>query len=172
MKLMGGYNFPGSLVDRFVGLSPSLIGLTSGIQASIFSKFWSFISWAIDSNLVFSAFIGWIPEYIDIKRFVLSLLKILIVLFKYLIRSNFEREKTWERIQNGFSRGISNSFRLFLFFFLIHAGQCVVTLGTGPEFDNRWRDIHLLPSHSYAVIGESCRVNPLAVQLSVYNRCA
>ena len=57
-------------------------------------------------------------------------------------------------------------------FFLIHAGQCVVTLGTGPEFDNRWRDIHLLPSHSYAVIGESCRVNPLAVQLSVYNRCA
>ena len=117
MKLMGGYNFPGSLVDRFVGLSPSLISLTSGIQASIFSKFWSFISWAIDSNLVFSAFIGWIPEYIDIKRFVLSLLKILIVLFKYLIRSNFEREKTWERIQNGFSRGISNSFRLFQFFF-------------------------------------------------------
>ena len=40
-------------------------------------------------------------------------------------------------------------------FFLIHAGQCVVTLGTGPGFDNRWRDIQLLPSHSYAVIGES-----------------
>ena len=42
MKLMGGYDFPGSLVDRIMGLSPSLTGLTSGIQASIFSKFWSF----------------------------------------------------------------------------------------------------------------------------------
>ncbi|KAF8807060.1 hypothetical protein BYT27DRAFT_7242680 [Phlegmacium glaucopus] len=82
MKLMGGYDFPGS-----------------------------------NSSTDLHAFIGWIPEYIDIKG------------------SNFEREKTWERIENGFS-----------------SGQCVVTLGTGPRFDNRWRDVHLLPSHSYAVI--------------------
>ena len=40
------------------------------------------------------------------------------------------------------------------FTFLIHTGQCVVTLGTGPGFDNRWQGIQLLPSHSYAVIGE------------------
>ena len=76
MKLMGGYDFPGSLVVRFVDPSPSLTDLTSGIQASIFSKFLSFISWDIDSNFVCSAFIGWIPEYIDIKRFVLSSSKI------------------------------------------------------------------------------------------------
>ena len=68
---MGGYDFPGSLVDRIMRLSPSLTGLTSGIQASIFSKFRSFISWDINANFVCSAFIGWIPEYIDIKRFVL-----------------------------------------------------------------------------------------------------
>ena len=35
---------------------------------------------------------------------------------------------------------------------LIRVGRCVVTLGTGPGF-NRWRDVQLLPSHSYAVIG-------------------
>jgi hypothetical protein len=46
-------------------------------------------------------------------------------------------------------------FRFLSVLFLIHAGQCVVTLGTGPGFENRWRDIQLLPSHSYAVIGES-----------------
>ena len=61
---------------------------------------------------------------------------------------------------------------LISIFLLIHAGQCVVTLGTGPGFDNRWRDIQLLPSHSYAVIGEFERASPLIVQLSVYNRCA
>lgn len=55
--------------------------------------------------------------------------------------------------------------------FLIHAGQCLVTLGTGPGPDNWWRDIQLLPSHSYAVIGEFW-VNPLVVQLSVHNRRA
>jgi calpain-7 len=99
MKLMGGYDFPGS-----------------------------------NSSIDLHAFIGWIPEYIDIKR------------------SNFERENTWERIQNGFSTGISSSFLFPFTFFFIHVGQCVVTLGTGPGFDNRWRDIQLLPSHSYAVI--------------------
>ncbi|KAF8150612.1 hypothetical protein B0H34DRAFT_801552 [Crassisporium funariophilum] len=49
--------------------------------------------------------------------------------------SNFEREKSWERIKNGFS-----------------TGQCVVTLGTGPSAHVHWRDVRLLPSHSYAVI--------------------
>lgn len=48
----------------------------------------------------------------------------------------FERERTWERIDNGFS-----------------SGKCVVTLGTGPRSDIFWRDVKLLESHSYAVIG-------------------
>ncbi|KAF8199531.1 hypothetical protein BJ912DRAFT_1020136 [Pholiota molesta] len=77
MKLMGGYDFPGS------------------------------------------ALAGWIPEHIDLKG------------------SAFEREKSWERMEKGFS-----------------SGSCVVTLGTGPTSDIRWRNIPLLPSHSYAVIEE------------------
>ncbi|KAF8962724.1 hypothetical protein BDZ97DRAFT_1702205 [Flammula alnicola] len=82
MKLMGGYDFPGS-----------------------------------NSSIDLHAFAGWIPEHVDLKG------------------STFEREKTWERIKKGFS-----------------SGQCVVTLGTGPTPYARWRDIPLLPSHSYAVI--------------------
>ncbi|KAF8905038.1 hypothetical protein CPB84DRAFT_1845125 [Gymnopilus junonius] len=75
MKLMGGYDFPGS-------------------------------NSSIDLHLA-----GWIPE------------------------SAFERERAWDRVERGFS-----------------SGQCVVTLGTGPSSYIRWRDIPLLPSHSYAVI--------------------
>lgn len=33
------------------------------------------------------------------------------------------------------------------------AGQCMVTLGTGRSSNVQWRDVCLLPSHSYAVIG-------------------
>ncbi|KAF9524839.1 hypothetical protein CPB83DRAFT_885980 [Crepidotus variabilis] len=82
MKLMGGYDFPGS-----------------------------------NSSIDLHALIGWIPEYIDLKR------------------SGFEREKNWERIQTGFSNG-----------------HCMVTLGTGRNSQVSWRDVELLPSHSYAVI--------------------
>lgn len=57
-------------------------------------------------------------------------------------------------------------------FLQIHAGQCVVTLGTGPGFDNRWRDIQLLSSHSYAVIGEFLVSKSLLFKLSVYDRRA
>ncbi|KAF9012688.1 hypothetical protein BDQ17DRAFT_1344439 [Cyathus striatus] len=48
--------------------------------------------------------------------------------------SSFEREKTWTRMLNGFLNG-----------------QCVVTVGTGIH-STHWRNIDLLPSHSYAVI--------------------
>ncbi|KIM39736.1 hypothetical protein M413DRAFT_446644 [Hebeloma cylindrosporum] len=82
MKLMGGYDFPGS-----------------------------------NSSIDLHTLAGWIPEHIEIKS------------------STFEREKTWERIEKGFS-----------------AGHCVVTLGTGAAPHVRWRDTPLLPSHSYAVI--------------------
>ncbi|KDR76346.1 hypothetical protein GALMADRAFT_247750 [Galerina marginata CBS 339.88] len=82
MKLMGGYDFPGS-----------------------------------NSSIDLHTLAGWIPEHVEIKR------------------STFEREKTWQRIERGFS-----------------TGQCVVTLGTGPTSYVRWRDVPLLPSHSYAVI--------------------
>ncbi|KAH9481424.1 Calpain-like protease palB/RIM13 [Psilocybe cubensis] len=91
MKLMGGYDFPGSLVI-----------VTTFCFVSIYA--------------LFSAFAGWIPEHIEIKS------------------STFEREKTWERLQKGFS-----------------AGHCVITLGTGPSTYTQWRDVSFLPSHSYAV---------------------
>ncbi|KAK0183648.1 hypothetical protein F5146DRAFT_1085661 [Armillaria mellea] len=75
MKLMGGYNFPGSI------------------------------------------FGGWIPEQLDIQS------------------SNFEREKTWSKLLEGFTRG-----------------DCVLTLGTGARPGIRWDSVDILSSHSYAVI--------------------
>ncbi|KAG2015319.1 hypothetical protein CC2G_008602 [Coprinopsis cinerea AmutBmut pab1-1] len=81
MKLMGGYDFPGS-----------------------------------NSSIDLHAITGWIPEHVEIHR------------------SDFERERTWQRISTGFLNG-----------------KCMVTLGTGTRpisFDSR---IQLLPSHSYAV---------------------
>ncbi|KAF5317385.1 hypothetical protein D9611_003702 [Ephemerocybe angulata] len=63
-----------------------------------------------------SAIAGWIPEHIEIRR------------------SDFERERTWERLSTGFA-----------------SGQCMVTLGTGPNPVSMDDKIKLLPSHSYAV---------------------
>ncbi|KAF8058758.1 hypothetical protein FPV67DRAFT_1523596 [Lyophyllum atratum] len=82
MKLLGGYDFPGS-----------------------------------NSSIDLHAIAGWIPEHIEIKG------------------SSFEREKSWDRILEGFS-----------------SGRCVLTLGTGTNTLVSWREIELLPSHSYAVI--------------------
>ncbi|KAG7449916.1 cysteine proteinase [Guyanagaster necrorhizus] len=82
MKLMGGYNFPGS-----------------------------------NSCIDLHAFGGWIPEQLDIQS------------------SNFEREKTWSKLLEGFTRG-----------------DCVLTLGTGARPDIRWDTVDILSSHSYAVI--------------------
>ncbi|KAK0459293.1 uncharacterized protein EV420DRAFT_1677658, partial [Desarmillaria tabescens] len=82
MKLMGGYDFPGS---------------NSCIDLHIFG--------------------GWIPEQLDIQS------------------SNFEREKTWSKLLEGFTRG-----------------DCVLTLGTGARPGIRWDLVDILSSHSYAVI--------------------
>ena len=51
-------------------------------------------------------------------------------------RSDFERERTWDRLSRGF-----------------HSGKCLVTLGTGPNPTQYNKDFRLLPSHSYAVTG-------------------
>ncbi|TFK45065.1 hypothetical protein BDQ12DRAFT_674049 [Crucibulum laeve] len=82
MKLMGGYDFPGS-----------------------------------NSSIDLHALAGWIPDHIEIRS------------------SRFEREKSWERVLDGFT-----------------SGHCVVTVGTGTYSGLRWRNIELLPSHSYAVV--------------------
>jgi hypothetical protein len=116
MKLMGGYDFPGSLVDRIMGLNPSLTGLISEIQASIFSKFPSFISWDINTDFVCSAFIGWIPEYIDIKRFVLFYGNVAFFFFKILSDQILNARKPG----NGYrmvSRVVYQIHSLFLYFF-------------------------------------------------------
>ncbi|KAJ3506469.1 hypothetical protein NMY22_g17242 [Coprinellus aureogranulatus] len=81
MKLMGGYDFPGS-----------------------------------NSCIDLHAIAGWIPEHIETRR------------------PDFERERTWERLLNGFT-----------------AGRCMVTLGTGPRPISLDERLKLLPSHSYAV---------------------
>ncbi|KAF9462395.1 hypothetical protein BDZ94DRAFT_1261255 [Collybia nuda] len=82
MKLMGGYDFPGS-----------------------------------NSSIDLHAIAGWIPEHIEIKG------------------PCFEREKSWERVLEGFQ-----------------SGHCVLTLGTGKNPNISWRGNNLLASHSYAVI--------------------
>ncbi|KAJ6497495.1 hypothetical protein C8R45DRAFT_1093864 [Mycena sanguinolenta] len=82
MKLMGGYDFPGS-----------------------------------NSSIDLHALVGWIPEHLEIKS------------------PTFEREATWTRILDAF-----------------HAGQCMLTVGTGVNADISWRGVKLLASHNYAVI--------------------
>ncbi|KAG6381977.1 hypothetical protein JVT61DRAFT_605 [Boletus reticuloceps] len=76
MKLMGGYDFPGSVLT------------------------------------------GWIPEQLELQS------------------PSFEREKTWERIVNGFRKG-----------------YCVVTVGTDAKTTLEMEGVKLLPSHAYAVVG-------------------
>ncbi|KAF9073543.1 hypothetical protein BDP27DRAFT_1390928 [Rhodocollybia butyracea] len=69
-----------------------------------------------NSSIDLHTLTGWIPEHIDIKW------------------SNFEGERTWTRILEGFT-----------------SGRCMLTLGTGPNPDIRWRNSNLLSAHSYAV---------------------
>lgn len=73
-----------------------------------------------------------------------------------LNRSNFERERTWERVVEGFARGRPNvCMREFNFFNIAWPGKCILTLGTGTNPHITWEDVQFLSSHSYAVIGIS-----------------
>ncbi|KAF8141175.1 hypothetical protein EV363DRAFT_1203663 [Boletus edulis] len=83
MKLMGGYDFPGS-----------------------------------NSSIDLRVLTGWIPEQLELQS------------------PSFEREKTWERIVNGFRKG-----------------SCVVTVGTDAKTTLEMEGVKLLPSHAYAVVG-------------------
>ncbi|KAJ7270120.1 hypothetical protein B0H12DRAFT_1310818 [Mycena haematopus] len=90
MKLMGGYDFPGSY------LSSTAVPVAHPLNGAL---------------------VGWIPDHLEIKS------------------PTFEREATWSRIIDAF-----------------HAGQCMLTVGTGVKSNIRWRGVKLLASHSYAVI--------------------
>ncbi|KAG9087468.1 cysteine protease [Ceratobasidium sp. UAMH 11750] len=84
MKLMGGYDFPGS-----------------------------------NSSIDLHTLTAWIPEHI------------------YITSSDFQREKSWKRIYDGFTNG-----------------KALVTLGTGETVteEGRWKDI-LIAAHNYAIVG-------------------
>ncbi|KAF8554920.1 cysteine proteinase [Imleria badia] len=82
MKLMGGYDFPGS---------------NSSIDLRVLTR--------------------WIPEHIELQS------------------TSFEKEKTWERIANGFWKG-----------------HCVLTAGTDAKTILKIEGVKLLPSHAYAVV--------------------
>ncbi|QRW25354.1 hypothetical protein RhiXN_07303 [Rhizoctonia solani] len=84
MKLMGGYDFPGS-----------------------------------NSSIDLHAITSWIPEHM------------------YLNGNDFQREKSWKRIYDGFING-----------------KALLTLGTGETVtsEDRWKDI-LIAAHNYAIVG-------------------
>ncbi|EUC62418.1 calpain-like protease palB, putative [Rhizoctonia solani AG-3 Rhs1AP] len=84
MKLMGGYDFPGS-----------------------------------NSSIDLHALTSWIPEHM------------------YLNGNDFQREKSWKRIYDGFVNG-----------------KVLLTLGTGETVtgEGRWKDI-LIAAHNYAIVG-------------------
>ncbi|KAH7334763.1 hypothetical protein B0J17DRAFT_671415 [Rhizoctonia solani] len=84
MKLMGGYDFPGS-----------------------------------NSSIDLHALTSWIPEHM------------------YLNGNDFQREKSWKRIYEGFVNG-----------------KALLTLGTGETVtgEGRWKDI-LIAAHNYAIVG-------------------
>ncbi|KAI0827990.1 hypothetical protein BC628DRAFT_1432146 [Trametes gibbosa] len=64
------------------------------------------------------ALAGWIPEHVHIRS------------------SEFQPEKTWSRLAEGY-----------------HSGNCVLTLGTGEKLPSGGVSVRLLPAHCYAVIG-------------------
>ncbi|KAL5638355.1 hypothetical protein ACGC1H_005138 [Rhizoctonia solani] len=84
MKLMGGYDFPGS-----------------------------------NSSIDLHALTSWIPEHM------------------YLNGNDFQREKSWKRIYDGFVNG-----------------KALLTLGTGETVtgEGRWKDV-LIAAHNYAIVG-------------------
>ncbi|OSC96512.1 cysteine proteinase [Trametes coccinea BRFM310] len=65
-----------------------------------------------------SALTGWIPEHIDVRS------------------SDFQPEKTWTRLSEGYK-----------------SGHCVLTLGTGGSIPDNALPVNLIPVHCYAVIG-------------------
>ncbi|KAH9855926.1 hypothetical protein C2E23DRAFT_723547 [Lenzites betulinus] len=69
-------------------------------------------------DFIGSALAGWIPEQIDIRS------------------SEFQPEKTWSRLAEGYQ-----------------SGECVLTLGTGERLPSGGMSARLLSAHSYAVIG-------------------
>ncbi|KAM5543052.1 hypothetical protein V8D89_003436 [Ganoderma adspersum] len=71
-----------------------------------------------DSSTDLHALTGWIPEVVCMKR------------------TQFQREKTWARLIQGYNEG-----------------NCVLTLGTGEHVRESDFPITLLPTHCYAVIG-------------------
>ncbi|KAG7091220.1 hypothetical protein E1B28_010271 [Marasmius oreades] len=71
-----------------------------------------------NSSIDLHTLIGWIPEHLNIKS------------------STFERERTWTRLIDGFTR----------------VGGCMVTVGTGKDQQSSQIPFKLLASHSYAVI--------------------
>ncbi|KAI0753163.1 hypothetical protein C8Q80DRAFT_1097736, partial [Daedaleopsis nitida] len=71
-----------------------------------------------DSSTDLHALAGWIPEILDMKG------------------SNFQREKTWDRLIKGYTNG-----------------HCVATLGTGESIHGTDQPLALLPAHCYAIIG-------------------
>ncbi|KAG9094077.1 cysteine protease [Ceratobasidium sp. 370] len=91
MKLMGGYDFPGS-----------------------------------NSSIDLHTLTAWIPEHM-------------------YITSDFQREKSWKRIYDGFTNG-----------------KALVTLGTGETVtgEGRWKDI-LIAAHNYAIVGKYIPVSRL-----------
>ncbi|KAL4071268.1 hypothetical protein V8B97DRAFT_2104210 [Scleroderma yunnanense] len=93
MKLMGGYDFPGS-----------------------------------NSAIDLHALTGWIPELIDLHKYVASPVPTSF--------TSFERERTWSRLMSGFRNG-----------------HCVLTVGTDSKTARKIKGMKLLPSHNYAVIG-------------------
>ncbi|KAI0369024.1 cysteine proteinase [Pilatotrama ljubarskyi] len=71
-----------------------------------------------DSSTDLHALAGWIPEHIDMRS------------------SEFQPEKTWSRVTEGYQ-----------------LGYCMLTLGTGERLPEANFPIPLLPAHCYAVIG-------------------
>ncbi|KAI9062454.1 cysteine proteinase [Trametes sanguinea] len=71
-----------------------------------------------DSSTDLHALTGWIPEHVDVRS------------------SDFQPEKTWTRIAEGYN-----------------SGHCVLTLGTGDRIPDHVLPVDLIPVHCYAVIG-------------------
>ncbi|KAA3672482.1 calpain-7, partial [Paragonimus westermani] len=131
MKVMGGYDFPGSnsvIIDDYLPMDKngellcSYSSNRSELWVSLLEKAYMKVMGGYDfpgsnSGIDLHALTGWIPERVTIQS------------------NQFNKDKEFRRLSGRF-----------------HRGHCLITVATGPLPENEAKHAGLVPSHAYALL--------------------